>query len=263
MIKQLDASSNTVAVTLTGKIRKEDVEHFDRLLAAALAQDLPVNLYAEIGAFDGVEWDAVDAGLDLGKRYIKSLKRFGRIAIVAGAAWMRAVSRLESMLLPHVSYEVFVPEQAQRALDWVRGKEERPRPSAFRMIESGDPQLIAFEIDGRVMDDEIKPLVDRIAAASEGRHPLRLLVRIKRLDGFDWRLLADSDYLRLKLRLLRSVDRYAIVGGPAWLNRMVNLLDPLLRMEIRSFDQGDEESAWRWLREQPAKERMMMDQRAS
>ena len=52
---------------------------------------------------------------------LKELRRFGRIAVVADQAWVRAGTRVESALLPFVSYRVFRPEQRDEALAWVAG----------------------------------------------------------------------------------------------------------------------------------------------
>src|SRR3546814_8073513 len=47
------------------------------------------------------------------------LNRFGRVAIVADQAWIRLASRLESAILPFISYRVFEPDQRAEALAWV------------------------------------------------------------------------------------------------------------------------------------------------
>ena len=47
------------------------------------------------------------------------LGRFGRAAVVADQAWIRAGSRIESALLPGISYMVVGPEGRDEALAWV------------------------------------------------------------------------------------------------------------------------------------------------
>jgi hypothetical protein len=51
------------------------------------------------------------------------LSRFGRVAVVADQAWIRFASRLESAILPFVSYRVFEPDRRADALAWVAGSE--------------------------------------------------------------------------------------------------------------------------------------------
>jgi hypothetical protein len=50
------------------------------------------------------------------------LGRFGRVAVVADQAWIRAGTRPESALLPNISYRVYLPHERDEALAWVTGK---------------------------------------------------------------------------------------------------------------------------------------------
>ena len=43
------------------------------------------------------------------------------VAVVADQAWVRVGTRLESALLPFISYQTFLPEEREEALAWVRG----------------------------------------------------------------------------------------------------------------------------------------------
>lgn len=49
------------------------------------------------------------------------LDRFGRVAVVADQAWIRAGTRLESALLPSIRYRVTMPDERDEALAWVIG----------------------------------------------------------------------------------------------------------------------------------------------
>lgn len=47
---------------------------------------------------------------------------FGRVAVVADQAWVRIGTRLESALLPSISYHTYMPEERDQALAWVEGR---------------------------------------------------------------------------------------------------------------------------------------------
>ena len=49
------------------------------------------------------------------------LRHFGRVAVVADQAWMRWGTRIESALLPGITYRTFKPEHRAEALTWVTG----------------------------------------------------------------------------------------------------------------------------------------------
>ena len=50
------------------------------------------------------------------------LAMFGRVAVVADQAWVRAGTLLESALLPSIRYRVYMPNEREEALAWVEGK---------------------------------------------------------------------------------------------------------------------------------------------
>jgi hypothetical protein len=50
------------------------------------------------------------------------LDRFGRVAVVADQAWVRVGTRIESALLPNISYRTYMPEERDEALAWVDGR---------------------------------------------------------------------------------------------------------------------------------------------
>jgi len=43
------------------------------------------------------------------------------VAVVADQAWIRAGTRIESALLPHISYRTYMPDERSEALAWVVG----------------------------------------------------------------------------------------------------------------------------------------------
>ena len=107
----------------------------------------------------------------------------------------------------------------------------------------------AFEVDGRITADELDGLYTHIFEVSQPDSPLKILVRMKRYDGFAPAILADPKIVERKLSLLHRVSRYAIVGGPDWLATLVKLFDPLFRIELRHFPLDSEDAARAWLSE--------------
>jgi hypothetical protein len=90
-------------------------------------------------------------------------------------------------------------------------------------------------------------------AVSQGR-ATRLLGRFKRFRGAEIESFFNADYYRMKLGMLERLERYAMVGGPAWLGSWAALLDPLFKVEVRHFRSEDEAAAWEWLGARPVEE---------
>lgn len=88
-------------------------------LEPALQRHAQVHVFVETRAMDGIEVSGLRAHVARAMPMLGRLRRFGRVAVVADQAWVRAMTRLESALLPFVGYRVFPPGQRQQALDWV------------------------------------------------------------------------------------------------------------------------------------------------
>ncbi|MFD1960520.1 STAS/SEC14 domain-containing protein [Novosphingobium panipatense] len=104
----------------------------------------------------------------------------------------------------------------------MKGEVDTPYAQAVRRIP-GDDDICAFEVDGRITADELDGLYTHIFEVSQPDSPLKILVRMKRYDGFAPAILADPKIVERKLSLLHRVSRYAIVGGPDWLATLVKL----------------------------------------
>src|SRR5690606_25556567 len=68
---------------------------------------------------------------------LKELRRFGRIAVAADQAWVRAGTRPESPLLPCGRYRVYRPEQRDEALAWVTEGGSTPANPGSRAARPG------------------------------------------------------------------------------------------------------------------------------
>ena len=250
MLTELSDAADIIAVSITGRLEKADVERIMQRLDAAFERGGKVHIFAEVTKFEGMPIEAWISDIGQGVRYLGHLGQFGRVAIVSDQSWIRVASRIESALLPFVSYEVFTPDQRDHALAWVKGEAASPRPEALHITSEGG--LVAFEVNGRITRESIDALLDRVGAASRAEGSLRLLGRINRYDGFDPAILVDPNTLELKLSLLRQLSRYAIVGGPDWVARIVGLAAPLLTLKLRHFDADKEAEARAWLDEKAA-----------
>lgn len=249
MFTPIDAPENVFAGTVSGRLGNDEIDAIFRRLDALFETDEKVHLFIEVQNFQGLSSDAWMRDLSHGMRYLSRLKQFGRVAIVSEQGWIRSMSRLESALLPFVHYEVFTPDQRDAALAWVCGEGALKRPQALRMLATGSPDLIAFEVNGRITREALDTCFSDIRAAIGERTDARLLGRIVNYDGFDPAIMADRRYIELKFELMRKISRYAVLGGPGWLSSVIGLAAPLVKPDVRHFTLDDEDGARRWLSE--------------
>ena len=80
---------------------------------------------------------------------------------------------------------------------------------------------------------------------------IRVLVRARDFDGLTLEALRNEALWSVKMRGLKQVERYALVGGPDWTAAVARWFTPLVRVETRHFAENEEERAWDWLEAKP------------
>jgi hypothetical protein len=123
MFEFIKSPPDVLALKLSGSITGKDLDAImDRVEDLFVKYD-KINLYVETHGIKALEFSAMPHHFTRAFPLFSKLGKFGRVAVVADQAWMRVLTRLESALLPNVSYRVFEPEERKEALDWVYGKE--------------------------------------------------------------------------------------------------------------------------------------------
>ena len=128
MIAFLDAPPDVLAVEISNRIEEQDLDGILGRLEPMLDAHDKVHVFVETKAIDSVDLPGLGRYAARAIPLFAKLKRFGRVAVVADQGWIRAATRIESAILPFISYNTFLPEDRDIALDWVCGK----RPSAER-----------------------------------------------------------------------------------------------------------------------------------
>lgn len=248
MLTPLIAENDILALSVGGRIEKPDIENAFRLMDEAFARSPKVHVFVEVLDLKGIAADALLADLGRVFGYLGRLKQFGRVAVVTDQSWVRVATRVESTLLPFISYEVYQPDQRDHALAWVKGEVASAHPNAVRRLTDADG-ILEYEVSGRITAKTVETLHAHLTAAARARGPIKLLVRITRYDGFEPGILVNPKYGELEIAMLRQVSRYALVGGPDWIATTARLFDPLLKMDLRHFPAGAEAAARAWLQE--------------
>lgn len=254
MLKFLEASEDVVACEVDG-LDAEDLAALLARLEQSLAANLKTHLFLQIDDLSDIDWRAVAASMPRGLRLLADLRRFGRIAVVSDDKWVRAWTRTESALLPFVHYELFHRNERERALEWVTGRIDEPHQPALSLIDTGNPLVLAFELNGTVttrdMDRTMAKLEPRL---QEELGPLNILARFGEVRVSDPASFLDSRYFGFKKDVLERVDRYALVGGPRWLELMAKAFAPVLPFELRHFPAEKEGEAWQWVGAHPVRQ---------
>nr|WP_244630111.1 STAS/SEC14 domain-containing protein [Microvirga tunisiensis] len=240
----------------SGRIDRNDIERAIAAVEDALARQDRVALYAET-AMTGMTPGAFarDLGYGLGK--LRELHRFARAAVVTDQEWVRRIVQVQSHVLPQIELRTFAPGERDEALVWVSqpvpavAPEPVPAPPSVHLIETTKPDVVAFEVNGRIRRDDMHLLVGAFEQALGAHERLRVLVRILTFDGVTLEALREEGLASVKVRGWRQLERYALVGGPAWMAGVTGWVAPVTRIQTRHFDAAQEDEAWRWLEAAP------------
>lgn len=117
----LDTPDDVLAVSLSDRITGDELDRIMDRLDAIMAHHDKVHVFVQTHSIDGIELKGLGAYMTRAMPLLGKLNRFGRVAVVADQAWIRAATRLESAVLPFISYRVFEPQDRDAALAWVSG----------------------------------------------------------------------------------------------------------------------------------------------
>ena len=251
MLEILETEPGVIAVKLSGRMKAGDMDEVTTLVERSIEAHERTHVYVEIHDNFSFDVGAMAACLPRGAAMLTKLDRFGRIAIVSEQRWIRWATRIESAILPGISYETFELAEHVQALAWVEGNRTLPHGPSIMIMETDKPDVIGFEVNGKISAVEAAAAVDYYNDALEEGRPLRLLGKMKHIGGAELGAFFDRAFLKLKRDILGRLDRYAIVGGPAWLRGWVAALDELAKADIRHFKASDEALAWQWLGAEP------------
>lgn len=250
----LTNKAGVVALKFAGHLSRQDVSKSCDLIEQALQTNEKTHLYVEVEGLSGLDTETLTEDFARGLRLLGKLDRFGRVAIVSDQTWMRWLARIESAVLPGIAYRTYKARERDQALAWVEGRAELPYGQALRIIETDRADVIGFEINGRLSREEIAIIARELNVERGANRITSALVRIRSFEGFDAGIALDGEYLRMKLRFLRELDRYAVVGGPRWIQQWVEFVAPIVRIETRHFAEDAEAEAWKWLGAKPTAE---------
>ena len=119
MLTLLEAADDVTALRISEKVTGSDLGAIMDRLDEAMTRHDTIHVYVESHGLDGIELSGLPAYVARAMPLFGKLGRFGRVAVVADQTWVRVGARIESALLPFISYRTFTPDQRDAALAWV------------------------------------------------------------------------------------------------------------------------------------------------
>ena len=253
MIEQPIAPVNVCALRFAGKITGKDVQAYREILHAKLKSQDRLGIYLDFTELSDMNADTLAQGAEADLEFLGQLDRFTRCAFVSDKDWPRAIVHFLKPWLPSFEMRVFGSQQAEQAMAWAgevpKAQEplKPPKPAIHFMPTSKDT-VFAFEVNGQISAAEMPAVIKEFENYLDRHDKVRLFNRMTGFSGFDPAILLQSGLVPMKLAALQKVERYAIVGAPSWMRRIIEALEPMfVDMSIRGFSADQEAQAWLWL----------------
>jgi len=247
MINYIASPDDVLAVRIRDGLSPDELQELMKRLQDKIDSSPKTHVFVDIDRFRAEDWKAALEALPHSWG-LSRLDRYGRIAIVSDDRFVRTWSRVESAILPRVHYEIFHADEADRALQWVEGKIAEPHEPALSFIETNNPLVLAYSIDGTMSKADIEHAIVTLQPhLARELGPISVLGRFGDVRFSDPASFFDERYIRFKKDTLARVERYAIVGGPTWLQLMIEATAPFVPFDLRYFEKSDEAAAWDWV----------------
>lgn len=234
-----------VAMKTSGRISGSELDIATDRIDAALRHHERISLYFEIDFLE-VSPEALLKDLRYGLKQLTQLDRFYRSVIVTNQSWVHTAAEWEDRLLPSIAVRAFPENEKEEAREWVAEAPPEPRPRGLEEIPTSTSHVVAFRLKGTITGADIDAVADRLETAYQAHDHVNLLLRIESAYRFQFDVLREALF-DLKAEAIRHLERYAVVGGPKWFAGMVDVFNPLIRLEITHFDAEEEQEAWAWL----------------
>lgn len=149
--------------------------------------------------------------------------------------------------------KVFSPKQHEEALKWASELPARKQlPAGLAFIPTSKPDVMALEINGVITGGEMPQLVEKFDSFLKQHENVNMLLRFKHFGGYDPAILMHSGWISLKVAAIRKLERYAIIGAPQWMSKIIESTNPLFpEIDIRTFSENQESEAWDFVGAKP------------
>jgi hypothetical protein len=119
MLEMIASPDDVIALKVSGSIKGDELDTIMDRLDSVMTSHEKVHVFVETRGIAGLELASLPHYFSRAMPLFGKLNRFGRVAVVADQAWIRLGTRLESAVLPMISYRTYEPDERDEALTWV------------------------------------------------------------------------------------------------------------------------------------------------
>lgn len=250
MFERCTAPDHVLAVRLYDDVSLDDMARYKALFDDMLTHQNHIGLCVDFTGLSDVSADALLLGTQADFEFLTHVAQFTRLAIISDKKWPRIVIKGMQTILPMVETRLFTPDQGDAAIAWASAhpKITGAREPAFQLLPPPGDHVMAFALQGILSPDDMPRIRDSFQDFTKNHDRVRLLARMTDFRGIDPTCILNRELIATKLALLPRLERYAIIGAPAWIAAIMTAVRPLIPgVDIRLFPPEQEDQAWAWI----------------
>lgn len=121
--------------------------------------------------------------------------------------------------------------------------------TGFRLLHMDDEGagILAYAVDdGDINEADVEGIWPRFAEAEATGNKLRIYAEMHAMPSVSGSIIVEK--LKNLRSIIKTVDRFALVGDAGWLGIYTKLVDPITKADIRHFtmDQSEQAKDWIW-----------------
>ncbi len=240
---------NVLVIKLSGTVTKKDVKAYRDDVNKKLNDFKKIGLLIDISELSDMTGDAIAEDIKFELSLLNKLTCFSKVAIISNKEFVKATLKFFEFFVPFMDMKIFNTEKADEAIKFVSDlTNEKVLPkSSINLIDTDNPNLFAYEINGVVTKDLVQKIIPKMQAAFEKHDKIDLLVKVHNYSGVSPEVLIMPSLYSLKIAAMSHVRRYAVVGAKNWMKQCVDIFKPFISMDVRTFDLDKEDEAWKWI----------------
>lgn len=228
-----------IEVELSGTVSREDYEtSLIPAIDAALGDQDQLRILVVIGpAFKGFDLGAAWADIQLGLTHWRG---FDRIAVVAGAGWIKTAVHIMAPLMP-CPVQLFGSSETEHARLWLR---QSLGSVHMTKLPGG---ALHVQLLGKLDPDALARAEDGLDAHIRSTENFCLLLDLGQFDGWQG-LSALGAHFKLVRDHAPLVQKIAVLGNKGWQHMGQRLASQFLNAETKFFETDARAQAEAWLK---------------
>lgn len=114
------------------------------------------------------------------------------------------------------------------------------------------PHVFAFRLSGEISQEDLDGMARTMLSAFDTHDRINMLLVFDGYEGSSTFSALQTNVLKAQMQALANVERYAVVGAPAFAESMIAASDAIMPIEAKAFDRNELTQAWEFVGAQPA-----------